>query len=250
MIGAAMLVTSACDTKVEGYCPYGKSRTLMLLDRTTPYDETDRANLNDGLVRLAGSLGVGDELVIRTITDTPATSAQVFDKCRPGCPPQGVTDWLFSGCRTVVARRDYQQFEKDLVASILPLTHNAESYKHSEIIRTVSSVTADYPAKHFERVVVFTDLLENSPSVLPFPSITSLPAEEMLGRVANLDIQPALAGAEVTVFGFGRAHDPDRTALAADLSQRVRKFWNAYFKSGGAADVRIGQNLRVESGTD
>lgn len=251
-VGAAVflfLALAACDEPRTDYCSYGDERTLLLVDRTTAYDGSDRALLNRGLVELAQSLNAGDQLVIKTIVDNPVASQHVFEQCRPGCPPQGAADWLFAGCRAVIARRDFQRFERSLVENVLPLTRDAEEHEWSEIVRTLAAVTNDYPLNHFQRVVLFSDLIENSADVLPYRLFISDEPANLLDRLTALDIRPQLTGTDVIVFGFGRSHDPERSPLDAALSQRVREFWKSYFDSGSAKSSRVTQELKLAPST-
>lgn len=237
----------ACSPEGEkvGYCSYGKSHSLLLVDRTTVYDDQDRETLNSGLVALADHLGPGDRLTIQTLSDNPSGSSVVFDACRPGCPPQGLGDWIVNGCRAVIAKKDYRKFEAELVAKVAPLTKTSEEYKVSEVARTIANVTRDLASAKIHSLYIFSDMLENS-ALVPWMEFSTAPPEATLDKFRQFNIKAALSGVNVFVFGFGRSHDLARSALPADVEDRIRSFWQRYFEDGGVASLKVGQRLILE----
>ena len=95
---AALLVSSiSSESRAQPYedCQYGSSQITLFVDRSTQYDETDEDQLMGGLEDTVRSIGTGDQVAIRTISDSPVHSEVLFDACSPACPETGC--WATSG---------------------------------------------------------------------------------------------------------------------------------------------------------
>lgn len=235
---AAVLAQPAQAERGVDYCRYGQHASLFLVDRTTPYDETDRRVVIDSIGAVVEGLGPGDRITVATIGPHYTVSERVIDECKPGCPPtSGPLGGIFGGCRSVIAMRDDQSFRARLVARIRPLTMAREEAPFSDITGTISQWTRRPPGGHnFTHLYVFSDMLENS-QALPWRTFRSMPAEQAMSVVRAYGLTPNVPNAEVRIVGFGRLHDAGRPPLPADLDFRLRGFWIDYFSAGSARHV-------------
>jgi hypothetical protein len=231
------------------YCQYGKRTVLIFVDRTTAYDDIDKKIFVDGFDRIMARLNVGDNVVVHTIQDKHTNSSIVFNACLPGCPDEGFVNWLVGSCKSLIARGAHSRFRLDLAKSIRDLLDHPQSFRYSEIVRTLINVTNTYAARarndrraKIAQVFVFSDLLENS-TLIPWRILKSGNGARALQILNGVDIRPAIAGARVATFGFGRNHGNRRRPLTPSQDRALRKFWQAFFKLGSASDVYIGQYL-------
>jgi hypothetical protein len=227
------------------YCRYGDQSSLFVIDRTTPYDETDRRVLMESAGAVVDELGIGDRLIVITIGAHYSASQQVFNACRPGCPetdnPLGD---IVTGCASMIALRDERDFRRRLVQALRPLTTNIVNDRGSDITGTLAHVTQRPPnARPFATVSIFSDMLENS-LALSWAQFSGQSEAQSMDVVERYRLLPNVRGAQVRIVGFGRMHDDERTPLPPDLDQRLRDFWSSYFTRGGARsvsfDTRIG----------
>ena len=223
---------------------------LILIDRTTAYDNRDRKIFASGFERIVETLQLGDKVLVQTIADDYAKSETVFQKCRPGCPDTGISGWLFAKCRALQARADLTDFKRTLAGSIRELLKNRQEFEQSDIVRTVARSTGALRALPFGKdkdrklalVVLFSDLIENS-ELLPWPAIVNTKRSTTLALLKGQGIAPAVEGADVVAFGFGRGHDKYRSPLKPWLERSLRRFWTQYLQSGGAKSVSIRTRL-------
>jgi hypothetical protein len=227
----------------QDYCSFSEHTTLVLVDRTTAYDGTDQEVFRSSLNRLQGSLDVGDRLIIQTITGSYTESRKVFDDCMPGCPEAGLMEWLTGSCRDIIATSDRNVFLKRAAAVVRQMLNEVKSYETSDIAQTIAEATREIaasPDRRITRLIVFSDMIENSPA-LPWARLQSGQPKALMEGLSGLGIKPTLDGADVVVFGFGRFHDRGRTQLRPDARSRLIDFWTRWFKSGNADAVFIGQ---------
>lgn len=228
----------------QNYCQYGHETAILLVDRTTQFDKTDRAVFLDALGSLIDRLGAGDRLVALTMTGAFTDSQKLFDQCKPGCPDDGFFASIMSSCSATVARSELNGFTRSLALTLANLLRNPEQTPQSDLFRTVAEVTHDYAAKGgsgqpIKDVVLFSDLLENS-DMFPERAFRRLPVDRALAQLKASDITPDVDGATIQVFGFGRDDGPRRPPLPQGERQRIAAIWQQWFKAGGAADVEIG----------
>lgn len=221
------------------YCARSERSILFLIDRTTVYDAQDQEVLVDGLERFFKELGTGDRLLLYTIGASAADSRRLFDACVPGCPDEGLLGGLFSSCKAIVARADRQEFTRRLLGALVDLLKDHVDYEFSAILETVGTVVKTHRGADLARLVVFSDMLENS-TVLTFGQLAQEGAARAVERVQAQTMVPDLAGIEVDAFGIGRSHAPGRPALSAATTRLVETFWQEVFREGGATRVAIG----------
>ena len=119
---AALLATTLPARAAEDYCAAGHASALLLVDRTTQFDDTDRSVFLDAATGLVTQLGPGDRLVAYTMTGAYTGSRKLFEQCKPGCPDTGFVAGLMSACSPVVARARLRDFTNALAAT---LAHDA-----------------------------------------------------------------------------------------------------------------------------
>lgn len=217
------------------YCRYGRQSSLFLIDRTTPYDDTDQHVLLESAGAIVDGLGIGDRLVVVTIGAHYSMSRRAFNECRPGCPettsPLGD---LATGCAAMSALREERLFRARLIAALRPLMRNTTDDIGSDITGAIAQATRQPPrGRAYANVFIFSDMLENS-QALPWRQFAQQSAAQSLSVVTRFDLTPAVRGANVRIVGFGRLHDAHRSPLPAELDQRIRGFWASYFHAGAA----------------
>ncbi|MES1200177.1 MAG: hypothetical protein ABUS57_01860 [Pseudomonadota bacterium] len=231
---AASASCAAAQTRVD-YCQYGSQSSLLLLDRTTPYDANDQRAVLDSVAAIADRLQTGERFVVATIGAHYSTSVRAFNECVPGCPP--AKDWggIMDACRPMIARHDRQQFRARLVGAIRPLLINSTDTPTSDITGTIAQSTQHPPSgRTFARVYIYSDMLENS-LALPWHEFRQMSAEQSMSVVRSFGLLPDTPHAQITIAGYGRLNDPARSPLPPLLDQALRRFWTEYFEAGGAS---------------
>lgn len=226
----------------QDYCRFGRGTVLVLVDRTSVYDQFDIDRFRQGIVDVVSSLPPGDRLVINTIADSYTRSRKIFDSCLPGCPEGKFLDWLFGSCLPVLARMDGQNFRKELVQRLRDLLKATESYPNSDIARTIAEVTKIYNMssnmKTIHTLVIVSDMIENS-DVVPHQSIFSERSDKIIRRFSQAGIEVNLQGAEVQVLGVGRDDTPERRPLGPEVRRKLKEIWTSWLKMGGASSVKF-----------
>ena len=222
------------------YCQYGKQSVLLLIDETTNFDSMDREHLMDGISKIFESLEVGDEIISHSISSSSVLSEKVFEGCYPGCPEGDIWSWATNACKGGLARQDALRFKAELAGKMKAVMGRYVDHPQSDILATIADLTKTYNGKNLSRLVVFSDLLENS-KALPWPTIATSRFESLKPSVRRSGGTAELQGVKVQVFGFGRSHSDNREPLSGEMRQKVAEFWASYFKESGASDVRIGQ---------
>ena len=224
------------------YCSVGQRTSLLLVDRTTRFDDTDR----DILIRTVESFirrqNAGERVVVAASGGAYTELRLAFNECRPGCPDEGFFGRLTSTCRTVIARSDYLNFEARFIAPLRELLVQPEDASMSDLFRSVAEATRLVAANGYaplRQFLLYSDLLEAS-SLFPGQAIRRTAPAEVLRRLADGQVQPRVSGAEVRVIGFGRSDAPSRPPLSQDIRRRVEESWQRWFREGGATDVQIG----------
>jgi len=96
---------------------------LALIDTTTAYDDVDRASIVPAIERMASSLKSGQQLLVRTIRDSPDSSRLLFSGC---VPPEWEVSWSLAGIwawlttNPNVLRADREAFFADMRGALLP----------------------------------------------------------------------------------------------------------------------------------
>lgn len=235
VVGGVLGCSPSAGAQTPDYCRYGSRSSLLLIDRTTPYDANDRQILLESVGAVVDHLQLGERLVVATISAHYSESQSVISACRPGCPDaNGPLGDLAGNCSSVLALRDARRFRAQLITALGPVMDNSRDEPFSDITGTIAQAT-QHPSggRPFAAVFIFSDMLENS-QALPWRQFRDMDAQSALAVVRQYGLTPAVRGAQVRIAGFGRLNDPARSPLPADLDQRVRQFWEAYFAAGGS----------------
>jgi len=222
----------------DEYCQYGDRTSLFLVDRTTAYDEEDLNTLIEGLEIFETTITKGERLIIAMISDAAAKSTVIFDACMPGCPEYGFFESLVGECKPMVARQDAREFTARFINVLREVINTPQSYPYSAIIDVIRRRATEHLSEEHDRLIVFSDLLENSPR-LPWPAVIRQDAAATVSRISRTGGLPELRGAEVVAFGIGREHSNARRPLSVRDRQRLVAFWEALFAASGGRNVRI-----------
>ena len=239
MVAASPPLAGAAEN-IRDYCRFGTRSSAFLVDRTTRYDEHDQRVIVDSLTAVVESLGPGDRIYIATIGEHYSGSQRVFNECRPGCPEtRNPLGDIATGCASLLATRDRRAFMNRLRQRVSTLLSTASEASHSDITGTIAQTMRRPPGgRAFAHLYIYSDMLENS-QALPWTRFRDQTPEQSMAIADAYGLTPALANAEVRIVGFGRLHDTARTPLNADLDLRLRAFWRAYFRRGGARAVEF-----------
>ncbi len=244
LVVAMLLATCLPAAAAEDYCGYGHATAILLLDRTTQFDATDRSVFLDATSGLIDQLGPGDRLVAYTMTGAFTGSRKIFEQCKPACPDESFFSGLLSTCSPTVARARLGAFTVALAVDLATMLRNPEETPQSDLFRTVAEITRAYSTasnstRPIRTVILFSDLLENS-ALIPERELRRLTATSIDKRLDAAVLVPRVAGATVRVFGFGRDDAPGRPPLPQDGRRRIAQAWEQWFRLGGAANVDIG----------
>lgn len=218
---------ATAQNRATDYCASSPRATLILFDRTTPFDDAEREAARLHVGALIDGLLPRERVVIATIEHHYSVSRQVFDRCLPAClPRRGALD----PCSPLRADREARGFRARLFAEIRPLLAPAVEQRYSDITGTLVRHSR---GRRFHRLVLYSDVLENS-QALPWQRFRDDDDAALLQTATSYDLIARLPGASVAIVGFGRSHNPGRPPLGAALDQKIRRFWAAYFRAGGA----------------
>ena len=241
MIRAALLILAllTAQAKAADYCGYGHGTAILLVDRTTAFDTTDKTIFLQALDGLIANLGPGDRLVLDTMTGAYTESQKLFDRCKPACPDEGFLAEFLSTCRPVIARADALGFTRELATTLAALLQKPEETRFSDLFRTVQDAVRPYAAAKVSNLYIFSDLIENS-TLLSERDFKRLAPATIVQRLRTDGVVAALAGSAVHVFGFGRDDSPGRPPLPQAERQRIAEAWRLWLQSSGAVSVDIG----------
>ena len=241
LVAVATLAASAA-LAAPDYCADTAANVVVYVDKTTPYDDTDKTALVDGVSRLFESLSGGERFTIRTIAQSFTASVSLMDACVPYCPPGGLFGDLFSDCTEGMMLNDRKHVRDLVVGQLRALLADFVELPNSEIVRTIAlSASSEQRPSQPLRIYAFTDLIENS-VYLPGKQFFSDSNDKLLARIEADGLVPDLAGASVRIFGVGRGGTAERRPLDQALLTKLMDFWQRYFAAAGAT-VTIQQSL-------
>lgn len=244
LCGPAAIAQNNNEGAARSYCRQPDQAILVLLDRTTAYDQLDNKTLELGLDATVSGLDVGNRIIVRTITDDPFRAAEIFDGCMPGCKHD--TWWEPAICNGFRAKQQQAEFHGLVADSVRWIPERSEAYSHSAIFATIAAVSQDYRDARVRRLVIFSDLLENS-SYASTKAVLQEHPDRIVKRLVSSGIIPWVRNVTVTIYGVGRSDAPDRHGLTFGERKNLEAAWTDWFKAGGAKSVQIYQwypNLR------
>ncbi|MBV8914703.1 MAG: hypothetical protein JOZ05_16885, partial [Acetobacteraceae bacterium] len=157
----ALLILVGRPALAEDYCSYSQATAVLLVDRTTAFDKTDKTLFLQALDGIVAGLGAGDRLVLYTMTGAYTDSRKLFERCNPGCPEESFFAGLLSTCRPVVARADKVAFTRELAQVLAGLLVAPEETRFSDLFRTVAEAVRPYASgpQKLRTVIIFSDLI-------------------------------------------------------------------------------------------
>lgn len=228
------------------YCKYATRTIVLLFDRTSSFDGSDKEALESSLVAIDQYLDGRTLFSLQTIGEDITAGRTVLEACIPDCPPSSMMS-VFIGAECVPARAnaDRAHFKQQFYSKLRQLTEDKVSTSKSDIAARIVEVsrTLNTASKPLTQIIIFSDLIDNV--LVPHKAIYSQPAAQTLAAARQKKIQADLKGTSVAVFGFGRSDIPPRGALPNDQLSKLRDFWDQWFKESGAKDVSMGFRLKT-----
>lgn len=221
------------------YCAQTTRTVQLLIDRTDPYDDEDRARLSAGLYLMARGLGTGDLLVVRRVGSVARGASEIFRGCMPGCPDD-LPIWERCDRRAVATDRNaFGARLADAVSdSVLDATQ--QEFDGTALTGTIREVLAEGAPP--DLLVIFSDFLEyvDKGATANFYSFSRDDFAAYLDSLIASGKVPALNRTSVIAFGLhkrlGKSVKDSRT-LSPDQWQEIEAFWRDYFRAAGTRDV-------------
>ncbi len=192
--------------------------TYLLVDRSDEIQNTQ--NLEQSLLIARKMIGSGERLIVGVITGQASETRVIMDLGRPK-----ESLWVSK----LKIRAQEKKFDDCFLQMKERVIKPGEKHKTSAILETlqvVSKVMATDAASK-KRVVVYSDMVQNSSQISFYQSKKFDPAAE-LKRVEADRLLPIFAGTEFHVAGAG-SHQSDERA------KQVEEFWTLYFKKSQAS---------------
>jgi hypothetical protein len=225
----------------KDYCRGGGRLVLLLIDITTPYDQTDKNAIVQMTDRVLTSIEGGDRLIVRTISDSHTRSERLAERCIPHCPESALWKRMLN-CSDGLIRTDFDAVRAEIIAAMRNRLATFHDLPYSDIVRTISTVLQEERRDVGEvSLYMYSDLIENS-DYFPSKYLFSYTLQRLIFGLQHYKLIPNLKGAKVQVAGFGRAGTADRRPLKIEELNKLREFWSGLFKEAGAASISISQN--------
>lgn len=235
------IVLASGAASANDYCSSSGAVVVFAVDVTTPYDQTDKDAIVSVTDKILNSLRGGDKIIIRTIADSHTHSERLIQKCVPYCPAQGVIGRLFDYADGAI-RTDAERMRIEVIAALRARLSNFVELKYSDIVRTIFSISSDEPivGRPF-RLYIYSDLIENSDYFSP-TYLFSYSTKRLLDGLKQYKLIAPMNDAEVWVAGVGRWDSRDRRPLKVSELEKLKEFWDSYFRESGAKKISISQN--------
>lgn len=201
-------------------CP-GASH-LVLVDRTTAYDETDLAQIGPAVEAFERSVSEGDRVTIATVAESAEASEPLFDGC---VPSQGNGVWDIVANPFSRASERQQPFlafvaaYREAIDSVVAIDP-----AHEDLPRTALVAAISRHAGNADTVWLLSDLLESA----EFPTHALLAGK---APAVPLQLKP---GATVHAAGYGRNHDRKRRELSEAEREALLGWWTVAVETAGA----------------
>jgi hypothetical protein len=202
------------------------SRTVVLLDGSDALPPIAERQVTNALTALAEDLPVAGLLEVRLLDAVTPGGRVLFSRCNPG-DGEGLSEWT---ANPQAARRRWLADFREPVAALVGGGVPAAPAEVSPIMATVQSIAVerfegDGARDRPKRLVIVSDMLENTPDYSQYREPLDLPA--FRASAAARKFATDLHGAEVTVYYISR----DRSG-EADSGAHIR-FWEAWFADNG-----------------
>jgi hypothetical protein len=235
-------VTYAQTYNDNHYCKSNGRIVLFLIDVTTPFGGADKELFIRVVGTILATIRGGDDLIVRTISDSYIHSDRLIDRCIPSCNETSNINQFFE-CANGAIKNDRDNVFRQFNASLRKRLFEFEGQKHSDIVRTIQTdVREESREGHPMRLFIYSDLIENS-DFMPSSRLYSEPVKTLIKRLKHEKLIANLKNVDVDVAGVGWDDSNSRQPLPIDKYNKLIEFWRAYFKESGATNVRIGHDL-------
>lgn len=244
---SSMHAASAATRSNKDYCVAQGASVVFAIDITTPYDEHDRDLLVRAVQDVFGQLRGGDRVVIRTISEASTTSERLLDRCMPYCEAASTWEAIFK-CNEGMVLNDTRHVRNELAQALRSRLANFTAQPRSDIIRTLVAISREELRSGGRKTLyVFSDMIENSDHISGRVFFTT-ETQRLLRYLVKNNLLSKLDGTDVRVFGVGRDGTAERAPLNVAAANKIRDFWQAYFRASKAQSVEISQNYVEFSG--
>lgn len=211
--------------RLDGVLP---AHTIVLIDQSDPFNESDVEWVWQLVFDEAQALKKNGRLTVLGINeDDSDQGAQVFSRCSPGSPRSA--NPIFENPQFI--QQDWEQkFEKFMREEVqkLMLNRQSEVSPLAEHIRGIQRRADFRDATGHRRIVIVSDLYQNSPQYSMYKSGLNDPA---FGQMLDQIEFPDLEGVEIALFRVDRK----RQIRGADLVA----FWTEFLSNRAHANVEI-----------
>jgi hypothetical protein len=229
-IPAALIATKppATDTdncRRDGSLP---AHTVVLVDQSDPFDETDVNWAWQLMFEEAKMLKKHGRLTIMGIdAENPDYGKEVFSRCSPGSPSRA--NPIFENPRFI--EQDWElKFEDQMRGRIseLMLTDQAPRSPLAEHIKGILRRSDFRPSMEHRRILIISDMYQHSDAFSMYNS--GLNKEAMIKAMSAMEFPP-LNGAEIAIFRVDRKGQLK--------GQDINEFWKSVLGQSGAANVEV-----------
>lgn len=203
----------------ETLCPLegSKAVTLILIDKTDPLTEPERARAEDVIGAETGAVQRGDRIVVTLLHQNKDANETSLETLADLCNPGSEANPLFENPKRVAAR--YRNAFRDPIEKALESVEAAGSASLSPIAQSIyASMEAipETPGQHL-RLIVISDLMENSAEASAYSGSLT---EAALKKAVPAAAQARLKGAETHVLLLSRPRYAKQQAAAITAWRR------------------------------
>lgn len=219
-------------------CKPDGNKTLLLVDRSTKFDAIDAKDFLEGMDEIYSQVRSGDRLIVHLLSIDALSTRPLLDVCRPKC---GSDVWSYLECDRVKQDKADKKYQVEVVEKLKSMLGKQEETSRSMLLEGITQLTEEYKPIMFNKLFVYSDLLEYSENAEPRQILDPNAKNALLDGLKAKQLIPSLAGVDVLVFGVGRWHDGNRRGLRLVERRALGSFWEAWFRLGGAKSVVISE---------
>ncbi|MEQ1868256.1 MAG: hypothetical protein HOP13_07420 [Alphaproteobacteria bacterium] len=209
---------------------------MVVIDSTDALAPNERRAISDEVANIVGGLSVGELISVHFLDSTTQSglSDATFHKCKPR---NGQSANFVNENPRFVQKVYEEEFERPLLAAAASAQANggalAQTSPIIEAIFDASRMSWFEDAVGHRRLVIFSDLLQNSPILRQYRNPTAyatFAASDRTGVAA-----PELSGVDVEVFKIARSDDRG----GGQQTAMHEKFWQDYFAAAHVRSLKI-----------
>lgn len=203
-------------------------QTIVIVDRTDPWNENQQSLLHAAIAAIARSVAVNDRLSLIAFDGTPERPpTPLFDRCSAG--DGSTVGNLISN--SDMTEENYQvNFAQPLAAALSVITkpsHAKDTHLAAFLANVAAHARYDRHARAV-RIVVFSDLAENSPGFSFYGTGKKHAAAQNFAHHFGALIADRLDGMTLDVYLLPLAGGPDST-------RHIKETWSAALSQHGIA---------------